>query len=155
MRLLMKISEKAFNFVQIMKKYLLLILFFAGLAAKSYAQPEEQLKKLEAVQIAFLTKELNLSTEEAQKFWPVYNNYRSELLKVAKDNKDADVLEKDELVLNIRKKYKPEFKKVLNSEDRVNKIFKAEFAFKQMLRKELQNRQNNRRFGPQGGRQRQ
>jgi hypothetical protein len=140
-----------------MKKYLLLVLIFAGTALISYAQPAEQLKKLEAIQIAFLTKELNLTTDEAQKFWPVYNNYRSELLKVVKDNRDADVLEKDELVLNIRKKYKPEFKKVLSSDDRVNKIFKVELAFKQMLKKELQNRQNNRRFGPQqgGGRQRQ
>jgi hypothetical protein len=152
----MKILEKAFKFVQIMKKYLLLVLIFAGTAFISYAQPAEQLKKLEAIQIAFLTKELNLTTDEAQKFWPVYNNYRSELLKVVKDNRDADVLEKDELVLNIRKKYKPEFKKVLSSDDRVNKIFKVEVAFKQMLKKELQNRQQNRRFGPQGGgRQRQ
>jgi hypothetical protein len=152
----MKILEKAFKFVQIMKKYLLLVLIFAGTALISYAQPAEQLKKLEAIQIAFLTKELNLTTDEAQKFWPVYNNYRSELLKVVKDNRDADVLEKDELVLNIRKKYKPEFKKVLSSDDRVNKIFKVEVAFKQMLKKELQNRQQNRRFGPQGGgRQRQ
>ncbi len=152
----MKILEKAFKFVQIMKKYLLLVLIFAGTALISYAQPAEQLKKLEAIQIAFLTKELNLTTDEAQKFWPVYNNYRSELLKVVKDNRDADVLEKDELVLNIRKKYKPEFKKVLSSDDRVNKIFKVEMAFKQMLKKELQNRQQNRRFGPQGGgRQRQ
>lgn len=152
----MKILEKAFKFVQIMKKYLLLVLIFVGTALISYAQPAEQLKKLEAIQIAFLTKELNLTTDEAQKFWPVYNNYRSELLKVVKDNRDADVLEKDELVLNIRKKYKPEFKKVLSSDDRVNKIFKVEVAFKQMLKKELQNRQQNRRFGPQGGgRQRQ
>ncbi len=130
-----------------MKKYLLLLLTicFSGIFAE--AQPEEIANKVEAIQIAFLTKELKLTPDEAQKFWPVYNNYRNELKKTSKIQR-KDELQVEESVLNIRKKYKPEFRKVLDSEDRVNRIFKVEKSYREMLRKELINRQRQgKRFG--------
>ncbi|MFN5439343.1 MAG: hypothetical protein ACK5AB_05480 [Bacteroidota bacterium] len=34
-------------------------------------------KKLQAMEMAFITKELNLTPDEAQKFWPVFNQYRN------------------------------------------------------------------------------
>lgn len=46
------------------------------------AQPEhrpEDYKKVEAYKTKFLTEELDLSTEEAQRFWPVYNEYNKKL----------------------------------------------------------------------------
>jgi hypothetical protein len=36
---------------------------------------QEQYRELESQRIAFLTKELSLTPEEAQVFWPVYNEY--------------------------------------------------------------------------------
>ena len=39
--------------------------------------------RLEALKIAYITNKLNLSPEEAQKFWPIYNQYSLEL-KVAR-----------------------------------------------------------------------
>jgi len=38
-----------------------------------------EIKKIQAMEMAFITKELNLSPDEAQKFWPVFNQYRNEL----------------------------------------------------------------------------
>jgi hypothetical protein len=49
----------------------------------------------------------------------------------------------EENVVNIRKKYKPEFKRVLSDEGRVNKIFTADKNFRDILRKELQSRKGN------------
>lgn len=130
-----------------MKKYLLLLLTICLSTVFAQAQPEEIANKVEAIQIAFLTKELKLTPDEAQKFWPVYNDYRNELKKVSKIQR-KDELQVEESVLNIRKRYKPEFRRVLDSDDRVNRIFKIEKSYREMLRKELQNRQKQgKRFG--------
>lgn len=123
-----------------MKKYLLLLLTICLSTVFAQAQPEEIAMKVEAIQIAFLTKELKLTPDEAQKFWPVYNDYRNELKKASQIQR-KDELQLEENVLNIRKKYKPEFRRVLESDDRVNRIFKVEKSYREMLRKELQNRQ--------------
>lgn len=43
-----------------------------------YAQNEsmkEKKEQIKALKVAFLTTELDLTTTEAQKFWPIYNTY--------------------------------------------------------------------------------
>lgn len=125
-----------------MKKILLSTLFFLNISYFCFSQPGDRKNRLETIQIAYLTKELSLTQEEAQKFWPVYNDYRSELVQVRKETKDDEVLS-DEKVLNVRKKYKSEFKKVLGTDQRVNQVFLAEKNFRELLRKELMNRRRN------------
>jgi site-specific recombinase XerD len=78
-----------------------------------------------------------------RKFWPVYNEYRDELDVVRKETKN-DVLVFEEKVINVKKKYKTEFRKILASEARVNQVFVAEKNFRELLRKELMNRRGNR-----------
>jgi hypothetical protein len=66
-------------------------------ATALFAQPqkpsEEQRKKdferIKAEKIAFITSELDLSPEEAQVFWPVYNQCWKELLESHKTMTDA------------------------------------------------------------------
>lgn len=125
-----------------MKKILLFILFFININYFCFAQQDERVRKAEAIQIAYLTKELGLTPDEAQKFWPVFNNYRNEI-KRAKTQDNIGVVELEEKIVNIRKKYKAEFKKVLPSDKRVNKVFEAEGNFTNMLKNELKNRKNN------------
>lgn len=125
-----------------MKKLLLLTLIFTNINYFCFAQQDDRVKKAEAIQIAYLTQELGLTPEEAQKFWPIYNSYKDEI-RGANVNRKGDVIAAEEKVLNIRKKYRTEFKKVIPDEQRVNKIFSAEKNFRDMLQKELQNRKNN------------
>src|SRR5690606_29094123 len=89
-------------------------------------QPDKVKKQqeIEALKVAFITKELELSAEEAQKFWPVFNEYAKEKKALIKENKD-DALERDEKVLNLRKKYKDPFTKIIGAE-RVKKLYNAE-----------------------------
>lgn len=47
----------------------------------THAQPNE---KIEAWKIAYITKNLDLSPAEAQKFWPVYNAYKAEIEDIQK-----------------------------------------------------------------------
>lgn len=121
---------------------LLSVLFvFAGAFAQEGDQqpPEKKIKEIEALKVAFITKELELTPEEAQKFWPIYNQYSKELKAVMKST-DDDVLEKDEKKLNIRKKYKDQFLKAISAE-KVNKLFSIEGKFHQLLIKAMRKQQ--------------
>lgn len=97
--------------------------------------------RLAAYKIAYLTKKLNLSTEEAQKFWPIYNKYEEELRKTRMDaraNKDK-VIDTDQKLLDIRKRYDGEFAKAI-SKEKVNTFFRAEKEFGAVVQRELMER---------------
>jgi hypothetical protein len=120
-------------------------MFALGVSVVSFAQDDGGEKgnggRLEALKIAYLTKKLNLSTDEAQKFWPIYNQYMDEIRKTridARQNKEGEIPTEEKL-LNIRKKYNGEFNKALSSE-KVNTFFKAEKEFGTVLQKELMER---------------
>ena len=40
---------------------------------------QQRRDNIEALHTAFITEKLNLSRDESQKFWPVYNDYRNDL----------------------------------------------------------------------------
>ncbi len=130
-----------------MKKILLLTLFLLNINYFCFSQVQNRKNNIEAIQIAYLTRELSLSSDEAQKFWPIYNEYRDELLAVRKEVRDDEILF-EEKVVNIRKKYKTDFKKVLVTDQRVNQVFLAEKSFRELLRKELMKRRGNRESLP-------
>lgn len=69
-----------------MKRTLAFILTFAlaaftgiGLFANHSCQNGEWKKKMQSEKIAFLTSEMNITPEEAQAFWPVYNQVEAEM----------------------------------------------------------------------------
>ena len=128
-----------------MKKLLLLVLISFGLST-TYGQDrsDKQFNKnnIEALKVAYITRQLNLTPEEAQKFWPVHNIYFDDLKKARRENVDNE-LAFEEKALNVRKKYNLDFKKILISDERVNKLFKSEKDFNNELRKELMNRRKN------------
>jgi hypothetical protein len=101
--------------------------------------------RIEALKIAYLTKKLNLSPEEAQRFWPVYNKYASELKQARTDrrNNQGSELQTEEKILGIRKKYNTEFSKVLDG-DKVNNFFRSEREFGNLVQKELSDRRQLR-----------
>ena len=62
---------------------------------------DKKREKIEVQKIAFITKQLDLTPEEAQKFWPVYNQFsdaKKQLHKQHKENrKDIDNLSDSEI----------------------------------------------------------
>src|SRR6187397_2237939 len=99
------------------------ILLMACFIAPARSQQANDGERLEALKIAYLTKKLNLKTEEAQKFWPVYNEYIAEMKKVRIADPKGDEIEKDEKLLAIRKKYQSDFSKALGSQERANEFY--------------------------------
>jgi len=129
--------------------FLLTAMLILGFASQAQSMKQDrdartaEIKKIQAMEMAFITKELNLSPDEAQKFWPVFNQYRNELKGMAGERKVGDHLEKQQKMLDIRKKYKEDFTKVM-SHERANKVFGAEEEFKSLVRREFQKRQSEK-----------
>ena len=122
--------------------------------------PKNQEKKenIEALKIAFITDKLELTPEEAQKFWPVYNQYADKLVEIRKkrrqDMRDAKQNNYDEMTdkeveqaidldlanrqkeLDLQKEYNTKFKTVLPMK-KVAKLYSAEEQFKMVLLNKL------------------
>lgn len=141
---------KTFNFIFI------LLLFSIQILAQT---PKE---KIEQYRIAFISKELNLTVEEAKLFWPVYDKYRAELealrtnSKVDLDKIDFTTLSDEEAEkkakeifaykqaeIDIQKKYYAELKKVIPTK-KVVRLMKAEADFRQKLVELIQQRQGRK-----------
>lgn len=91
-----------------MKLYLV-ILVLATSFTFAQGNPEKR-EKVKALKVAFLTEKLALSSEEAQKFWPIYNAFEEKQFEIRykklkglgnqlKDNSEEKILDKEALQL--------------------------------------------------------
>ncbi len=101
--------------------------------------------RLVALKIAYITKRLDLSPEEAQKFWPIYNLYADELMRARQDaNRNSKTeIELDEALLNIRKKYSTQFTQAI-SPQKIDIFFKSEKEFGNFVQEEMKRRQQQK-----------
>ncbi|MEY4902592.1 MAG: hypothetical protein RLZZ292_407 [Bacteroidota bacterium] len=148
---------------------LILCLIFSivsGAMAQDRPMPEQMpgrmKERIESYRIAFLTERLNLTPEQAEKFWPMYNQFteqRKALRKsIAKKDvgtmTDAEVekfltetLSVEEKELALKKEYYQKLRGVINIRQ-LARLQRAEQEFKaQLLRKAKE-----RRKGMKGGR---
>lgn len=118
-----------------MKKILIILSFFiGGFAFTAHAQDESnerstRQQKIEALYIAFITRELNLNETEAQKFWPVHKEYDNEIKTVSPDMPE---LQRQQAILDIKKKYQERFNKILGSQ-RTDDFFRKDLEFRKQL----------------------
>jgi Spy/CpxP family protein refolding chaperone len=143
----------------------LLILALSFVCFSSFAQQgrmQEKLEKVNNLKIAYLTKALELSSAQAEKFWPIYNNYEKELMQTRrsfkqkhmndrmdglsdKESKDLldDQMAMESAVVAIRKNYRTEFLKVLTPQQLVS-LMEAEKRFNQLLKDKMRERREDR-----------
>lgn len=143
---------------------LLTILFFL-FAIKSFAQPgmdgnkKEQIK---ALKIAFITEELQLTPEEATKFWPLFNSFEAKQAEIRRqkmksfiDRMDEDAVDKmsekdasalllqmentEEELHQLRKKFVASLKGIIPS-IKIIKLKRAEEKFNKKLLKQYRDR---------------
>jgi hypothetical protein len=89
-----------------MKKVVIVLLIILTLPVIRGAAQNPNLEKLNNYKIGFFTKRLNLTSEEAEKFWPVYNEYQGkrnliqlEKLKINRNfNQNGSTLSDNQLV---------------------------------------------------------
>jgi len=153
-----------------------LISLFAFLATTLKAQPPidgGDNDKLKAQKVAYITAKLNLTSDEAAKFWPIYNQYDA-ALKVIRDKRKLEMMNAkmnfDSLTdtqlsqlltdefsyqqqeLDLKKKYfTQEYPKVL-PEKKVAMLYRAEMEFnKEVVKLYMQNQQMKQGGGGPGG----
>jgi Skp family chaperone for outer membrane proteins len=144
-----------------MKKYLLLFFIFLllCLGSFSFAQSAADKKdKIQAMRVAFITNQLDLSSKEAQTFWPIYNEYQDKLDAIrearrkemggenkrntdAMTDKEVETMIDNDITLRLKeaeltKTYHFKFKTVLPVK-KVAKLYRAEDDFKRELLKQI------------------
>lgn len=135
---------------------LICLMCFIGLS--SYAQDGGN-NKIESAKIGLITNRLNLSAEQSQQFWPVYNDFdgkkkdiRKQMRKLVIETNtlttsDEKILANIKEMLNLQQKevdlereYMNKFLKVINVRQ-LAELYKAEQVFTQMLLNRLNKHQ--------------
>ncbi|MFD0933086.1 hypothetical protein ACFQ0R_10805 [Psychroflexus salinarum] len=146
------------------KKYLLIVFFTLICSFYGNSQNTES-EKIEQLKIAFFTEELNLSTNEAKRFWPVYtkhnakyeelrstewSNIKSRLNNIKNlSQEESDKLLKDYMAYKkTRVEYREDFvtnlKEVISSKQ-IMMLKKAEYDFHKKLLKQYQSDKSSKK----------
>jgi len=143
-------------------KYLLTIwmsaMFLVGVAQN---QPTA-LEKVEAAKIALITERLNLTPEQAEKFWPIYKEFNDkqrglrqefQQMRAGHDPKTASDAENKQMLnkglqikqrqLDLEKTYSNRMQQVISTQQLMS-LRKAENDFRQMLMQRIREQQHQR-----------
>lgn len=119
----------------------------------------ERRERLESMRVAYLTQQLNLSPEESQKFWPIYNEFRNKEQQYRQSRRKGakgietmtdkeleaylnEQLSNEQALVNLKKDYIEKLKKVIPLR-KIAMLPEVERAFKQeLLQKAREMRQN-------------
>lgn len=142
------------------------LLLFACPTVWAQESRAARFERIEAEKIAFITKSLDLSPAEAEKFFPIYNQYRAEFARLRQEkqsgrsnnprtdlqsqslrpnsfNPSRDVLAFDAKELELKKNYRKRFTDVVGAA-RASQFFEVEEEFRNYLMRELQQRRRGR-----------
>ncbi|GGB07659.1 hypothetical protein [Puia dinghuensis] len=139
-----------------MKKLFSVLVILCWLTLPAFSQGQQQQPGpgpgvLETMKIGYITQRLNLTPQEAEKFWPIYRQYSAEKRQAyAQYRNDNNEIGLEENLLNIKKKYSVEFVKAIPP-PKINSFWRVEIDFNEFVRKEWQRRQQQqKRFPPPG-----
>ena len=143
-----------------MKTKIIFPIIFLLVTSLSFSQGfKEKREKVKALKVAYITEQLELTTDEAQKFWPIYNAFdenqaelRHEKMRSILDRfkpgnveklseKDASnslaQMEKiEEDLFNLKKKFIKDLQSVISAK-KIIKLKKAEEDFNRELLKQM------------------
>lgn len=132
------------------------------LSANAQPRNSKRFAAIENEKISYITKELSITPTEAQRFFPIYNQYSKEVWALRSQKREKaesapaprgtnsfnrssgqakkrDVLSYDAKELAIKKEYREKFSEVIGSA-RASQFFEVEQDFRELLYKELQRR---------------
>jgi len=150
----------------ILRPTLLLLLLLAGIvrvqAQQTPDQRQERMSRIENAKIAYLTDKLSLTQEQAQRFWPVYNEFTDKRRKLSQQQRqlrgtNVESLNEQQIKdlikqnfsfrqneVNLEKEYYEKFQKVLS----VRQTGQLLVAEREFTREILQKLGGGRRGGP-------
>ncbi|WP_025607454.1 hypothetical protein [Pontibacter actiniarum] len=147
-----------------MKHYLFILILCCALttlgstaALAQEGSKQERRENVEAAKTAFLTDKMELTAEQAQKFWPLYNEYESKRRTLVKGYRSGyrenveELSEQEaktrldnmfvikERELNLEKEYANKYLRIISSKQLI-KLYRGEREFTKMLLKRLDDR---------------
>ena len=134
-----------------MKIFILYITLMLSAFASAAQPPAGQVNpkredKIQALYVAYVTKELQLTSDEAEKFWPLHRQYDTELRTI---NLNTNELDRQQAVLNIKKKYQAGFTKIVG-QARTNDFYRQDAEFRKKLVERLKQMRQQRGGARQG-----
>jgi hypothetical protein len=136
---------------------ILVLLTGSVLSAQKKCEKSEQLERLKAQKVAFITERVGLNSATAQKFWPIYNEFsskkdslvirRTNVRTDLKENLDKLTLAQKESALDLQmqlrldearldRHYHQKFKQVLTI-DQLILLYEAEHEFRMRLIRQI------------------
>jgi len=148
------------NNLNVLKTLLVSVWMLASLFTIGQDRPSKQIikDKMEAQKVAYITQQLELTEDEAQKFWPIYNSYQNDLeqLKSSMDvklNKNMSDKEAEDLMykmldtqtkeIEIKKANIKKMKTVISAK-RIAALFRAERTFKEKIVSNIKERRRSK-----------
>lgn len=152
--------------------------FILTLMLLSFINAEAQnpnMERLNAYKVAFFTKRLNLTPQEAEKFWPVYNEFQDNRNKILQERAllnrnvnqnelnmtDKEMIEAGDKLISLEMKeaelsqeYHKKFREILPPV-KVLRLYQAENQYRLQLLNELRDNRQPARNNIQGGVRRQ
>ena len=147
------------------------LLFLQTAIAQERRGRPENFEQFQAMKVAFITETLELTSEEAEKFWPVYNEYSEKKQEIRQQQRkehhdfmsDAENISEEEALkildnhLSMRKKdleldvkYDMKFREVLSAK-KVMLLYLSEMQFKSFLLKQIRNHEGEgKKYGGRG-----
>ena len=150
-----------------LRSFILLVSFMVFTISLNAQETQSKLDKeqeLKSQKIAFFTNKIGLTPEEAQIFWPIYNDYWAKKNKIIADRKEkmtyfadhSENMSNDEMIkyadqyiryeielAELLDEYHKEFKKILPI-NKVMKIYLADYEFKTYLLKKIRESGKNK-----------
>jgi len=143
-------------------KKTLLTLVLGLVVSVAFAQDKTPMQKIEAARIALITERLELSPEQAEKFWPIYREYAdqrkalmSEMKNIRNEAARQNISEEEgrrlmdmahqlkEKELNLDQQYSDRLMNVISARQMMS-LRKAEEDFRKMLLRQIERRQEQR-----------
>lgn len=148
------------------KKILPIILFFITFSFYAQIDKDDKREKIKAYKVSFLTTELELTSTEAEKFWPIYNAFDDKQYELRHDKMKMYLSKLDEETINsisekeaavllsqiestdkelyvLRDKYNTNLKKILSAK-KILKLKKSEDDFNRKLLKQYRDKAGNK-----------
>jgi|GEM_PF-128348 len=148
-----------------------LLWVFCAFGAVAQDSPADRFARIEKEKKAYITKQLGLTSSEAKEFFPLYDQYRTELTMLQRErrrvrtadtgqrgaasrslrnerfqrdlvpNPDRDMIAFDAKRLELKKNYRERFADAIGLA-RASQFFEVEEEFNEYLMRHLQNRRN-------------
>jgi hypothetical protein len=147
------------KYMKALSKIIVLCLLAGAAVAQDDDVPQNQdtkvRDKIEAARVAYITNQLELTPEEAEKFWPIYREFaqrRREIRREIRDvGRNADTEKSDQEIvdqqfkarqkeLDLEKDYSGRLLKVISAQ-KLRSLPQAERKFRQMILDQIQRRQ--------------